>query len=139
MRKPVAIASRIHRGEPSESMRPDVEAYSGFFDLLRTEGCRTQPLDTFTAASLRDFGALLVGASTRSYSETEVGAIHAWVAAGGALLLVATMGGDDLVGGAWRGSNLFQLAPGVKPNCDCLGRFEGTGHDGKFPTWQFQR
>jgi len=36
-------------------MRPDAEAYSGFFDLVRSEGCRTQPIDTFSAASLRDF------------------------------------------------------------------------------------
>lgn len=121
-------------------MRPDADAYSGFFDLLRTEGCRTQAIDTFSVASLRDFGALLVGVSTREYSAGEVSAIHAWVAAGGALLLVASMGGDDLPGGERHtSSNLFQLAPGVTPNSDCLGRFEGTGHDGDYPTWHFQR
>lgn len=138
MPAPVGIAMQPH----SERVTPRDADYAAFFDLLRAEGRRTVPLEgTLDAASLREVGALLVGLPTRWRSEHEVAAVHAWVAAGGALLALASFGGDSLPDGIRReGSNLAQLLPGVTARADCLGLHEGAADpvDG-YPAWRFQR
>lgn len=134
---PVAIAA----GRAGERVNPTSPAYAGFFDLLRAEGRRTQSLDgRLTDDALREFDALLIGVPKKQHHPDEVAAVHAWVARGGSLLLLASLGGQDMPDGDRHGSsNLSQFAPGVTLRGDCLGVAEGRGHDGEFPTWIFQR
>lgn len=133
----VAIAMREH----DELVTPKNADYSGFFDLLRLEAVRTQPLTgELTPEALRPFGALLLGVPRQWRKEHEVAAVHEWVARGGALFLLASLGGDTWPEGQRHTeSNLFQFAPGVTLDANVLGSVEGHGRDGQYPVWQFQR
>ncbi len=86
MMKPVAISTAL-----AEEVVPTNPAYAMFFEALRAEGRRTQPIESLDEATLAPFGALLLGAprGAPEGAERYERAVQRWIAGGGAVLHIA--------------------------------------------------
>lgn len=99
-----------------EQVVPDNSEYNLFFELLRSQGRRTEAIDgQITEDRLAGVSALLIGEPHAGLEAPEIEAIRRWVQGGGHLLVLSTMGGDSAPGCVepTYGVNLSDLLPFV--------------------------
>jgi coproporphyrinogen III oxidase-like Fe-S oxidoreductase len=129
MRSPVGISVAL-----DEKMRPDNPAYSMFFEMLRAEGRRTQPVESFSDEALAEFGALLIGGPlipgvSRAWPDDR--ALLRWLQGGGALLHVHdALGMDEL-----DALHLSAFVPGHLPVSGPVGHAHNVADEGQTEKW----
>lgn len=111
-------------GAHYEYVTPNNSDFTAFFDLLRSQGRRSELIDEkFTPERLAQFSAILIGVPQNSFTKDETAMLRDWVEAGGHLLLLSTMGGDETPTGYDNISqtNLSHLTWNINFDNNCLG------------------
>jgi len=115
-------------GSHFEYVVPNNSDFTIFFDLLRAQGYRTELIDEeLSWEKIIPFSAILIGVPINSFTEDESTVLQGWVEQGGNLLLLSTMGGDQVPHGYDLPSLPFgEITKSIQVDNSCLGIVETT-------------
>jgi oxygen-independent coproporphyrinogen-3 oxidase len=113
-------------GSHFEYIVPSSSHFTIFFDLLRSQGCRSELItEKLTWERIEEFTSIFIGVPRNNFIKDEIAAVKDWVELGGNLFLIATMGGDTPPTGYDNGeTSLGELTFGINVSNNCLGIFE---------------
>ncbi len=115
-------------GSHFEYVVPNNSNFTIFFDLLRAQGHRSELIaEKISCENIAQFSAILIGIPKSSFTKDESAVLKDWVEQGGNLLLLSTMGGDEVPPGYDLPKISFgEITGSVQFDNNCLGKIEIT-------------